>query len=75
MNQEKTVRAFTLSQVAQMLGMSRRAIENFVRDGELACVRFGRSIRIRDEDLRAFACSGTKRGQAARRLEAGKGNE
>jgi len=73
MTQEKTVRAFTLSQVAQMLGMSRRAIENFVRDGELASVRFGRSIRIRDEDLRAFASSGTTRRQVGRRLNAAKG--
>jgi excisionase family DNA binding protein len=53
-------RTFTLSQVAESLNMSRRSIENFVADGSLPCVRFGRSVRIRVEDLQAFVETRTR---------------
>lgn len=52
------------SEVADALGISRSYASKLMQTGELSCVRFGRSVRVRPEDLDAFIQSRlvTKRG-------------
>jgi excisionase family DNA binding protein len=45
---------FTTMEVAKMLRVSQRTVENWIRHGELAAVRYGRQIRVRQADLETF---------------------
>jgi len=50
-----TVRRFyTTCEVAELLDVSTRSVRRFIETGELIAHWFGRSVRIADEDLRAF---------------------
>ena len=44
----------TVDRVAFLTSLSPATIRRAVRDGRLACVRIGRSVRIRPEDLDLF---------------------
>lgn len=57
-------RAFTLSEVAERLGISLRQVQAHVADGRLAAVNVGRGLerkdlRVLDDDLDAFVRSRT----------------
>ena len=41
-------------EVAQILGLGLSTIYQFISRGELPCVRFGRAVRVRPEDLEGF---------------------
>lgn len=45
---------FTVERAAFLSAVSEATIRRAIRDGRLACVRVGRSVRIRPEDLEAF---------------------
>jgi excisionase family DNA binding protein len=47
-------RLLTYRETAQLLGVTERTVWSLVDRGELAAVRFGRSVRIDPRDLRAF---------------------
>jgi excisionase family DNA binding protein len=53
-NPPKIDRLLTYRQAAEVLGVSERSIWTLVDKGNLAAVRFGRSVRIDPADLRAF---------------------
>lgn len=44
----------TVERAAFLSAVSEATIRRAIRDGRLACVRVGRSVRIRPEDLEAF---------------------
>jgi excisionase family DNA binding protein len=45
---------YTTQQVAKMLQVSQGTVQNWVHTGLLQAVRYGRIVRIRQEDLAAF---------------------
>jgi excisionase family DNA binding protein len=45
---------YTTQEVARLLRVSQRTVQEWVRAGELTAVRYGRLLRIRQTDLAAF---------------------
>lgn len=54
------VRLHRIDGVREILDVSKRYVEELVADGTLRTVRFGRLVRIRDDDLAAFIESRTE---------------
>ena len=53
--QRATLRRFySTREVAELLDVSSRSVSRFIATGELIAHWFGRSVRIADDDLRAF---------------------
>ena len=48
------VQLLTLPEVAERLRLSRRTVDKLVAAGELRVVRFGRSVRVTDDDAPVF---------------------
>jgi excisionase family DNA binding protein len=48
------VRLLTVKEAAEMLSLSERTIQRYLKSGELSCVRLGRSVRIELKDLEEF---------------------
>jgi excisionase family DNA binding protein len=46
--------------IAEQFGLSRQAIYNYANNGILPCVRIGRHVRFRLEDIEAFIATGGK---------------
>jgi excisionase family DNA binding protein len=44
-------RAYTTDEVAQHLNVSRRSVQQWIKAGKLAAMRFGREYRIEAKDL------------------------
>lgn len=51
------VSVLTLDQVAARLQVSRRTVNNLIRDGRIRPVRIGRSPRVTERELAAFLAS------------------
>ena len=49
-----TTRWLRSSEACEFLGVSRRELYRLIDHGELPAYRFGRQIRLRDEDVRRF---------------------
>jgi putative molybdopterin biosynthesis protein len=47
-------RAYTTDEVAQHLNVSRRSVQQWIKAGKLAAMRFGREYRIEAQDLESF---------------------
>jgi excisionase family DNA binding protein len=45
---------YTTDEVAKMLRVSQRTVQDWIRSGELRAVRYGRLLRIREADLANF---------------------
>jgi excisionase family DNA binding protein len=45
---------YTTEEVAQLLKVTTRAVQKWVREGKLPAVKYGRVLRIRAEDLQQF---------------------
>jgi excisionase family DNA binding protein len=45
---------YTTEEVAQLLRVSQRTVQDWVRSGTLTAVRYGRLLRIRQADLATF---------------------
>jgi excisionase family DNA binding protein len=45
---------FTTQEVARLLRVSQRTVQDWIREGALPAIRYGRIIRIRQADLVAF---------------------
>jgi excisionase family DNA binding protein len=50
-------RFFTISDIADFLGVSPRSVRRWVKLGDLPVHRFGAVVRISDVDFRAFAAT------------------
>jgi excisionase family DNA binding protein len=50
----KSVRFYTVPEVATMLSVSERTVWRWVKHGELLHHKFGRSVRVSHADLMAF---------------------
>ena len=48
------IRFFTVAEVAERLGVSTRTIRRWIENKELVAHRFGRAVRIAENDLKAF---------------------
>jgi excisionase family DNA binding protein len=44
----------TVAEVAQLYKLNQQTVRNWIDRGELSCVRVGRRVRIRWEDMEAF---------------------
>ena len=44
----------SLMEVARMLRVSQRTVQDWIRNGELTAVRYGRQIRVHQADIEAF---------------------
>ena len=51
---------YTTQEVAKLLRVSRRTVQEWVRAGDLTAVRYGRLLRIRQADLATFGEVSTK---------------
>jgi excisionase family DNA binding protein len=47
-------RPFRLAEVEELTGLSSSTLRRAIRFKELACFRFGRAIRISEDDLEAY---------------------
>ncbi len=45
---------YTVTQVAEILGVSTRTVRRWIADRELAVHRFGSALRISEADMRVF---------------------
>jgi excisionase family DNA binding protein len=45
---------YTVKQVAAIWGVSPHTIYNLIDRRELSCIRIGRTVRIRDEDIQEY---------------------
>ena len=45
---------FTTQEVATLLRVSQRTVQDWIREGALPAMRYGRLLRIRQADLAAF---------------------
>ena len=45
---------FTTDEVARLLKVSQRTVQDWIRSGTLTAVRYGRLLRVRQADLAAF---------------------
>ena len=45
---------YTTDEVAKLLRVSQRTVQDWIRSGTLTAVRYGRLLRIRQTDLAAF---------------------
>jgi excisionase family DNA binding protein len=59
MERHKQPLLFTVDQVAESLQVSRRTVESLISSGQLRSVTIGRSRRVSQDDLVAFASRGT----------------
>ncbi|BDO43141.1 helix-turn-helix domain-containing protein [Cellulomonas sp. NTE-D12] len=50
-----TGRLLTMDQAAERLSMSTRWVRHMIRLGQIPAVHLGRSVRLYDEDVDAFA--------------------
>ena len=46
-----------VTEIAEQLGVSSRTVWRWIDQGELVSYRLGRSVRVSDDDLRAFLAS------------------
>jgi len=53
---------YTTMEVAKMLRVSQRTVQDWIRHGELMAVRYGRQIRVRQADIEAFGEVLTRQG-------------
>lgn len=51
---------YTISEVADALGLSIKTVRRRVESGDIRSHRFGRSLRISDDDFRAYVASQRK---------------
>ena len=63
---------YTVTEVAQLLGLHVKTVRNYVRDGRLKSIRIGKQYRIAKTDLESFtgsALSAAHKVQAPRSME------
>ena len=48
------IKFYTLNEVAEILQLTPRTIQSYVKDKKIRAIKFGRVWRISDEDLRTF---------------------
>ncbi|HRR98121.1 MAG TPA: helix-turn-helix domain-containing protein [Candidatus Syntrophosphaera sp.] len=53
------IRLYTLTEVADILRVTRRTLYNYIKSGKLKAVKMGREWRITYENLKDFIESGT----------------
>ena len=51
---DKLPRLLTVQEVSRILHLGRSTVYKLIQLGELPCVRFGRSVRVRLEDIEEF---------------------
>jgi excisionase family DNA binding protein len=50
----RTPRFFTIDNVAELLSLSSRSVRRLIADHQLPVHRFGRAVRVAEDDLRIF---------------------
>ncbi len=52
---------YKLDEVAEMLGLTKRTLYSYVKDGRLKAVKIGKFWRVSEENLQDFIQKGSKR--------------
>lgn len=52
------IRVYTLEEVAEILHVTKRTIQNYIKDGQLKAVKLGHYWRVSEENLKAFIDGG-----------------
>ncbi len=55
------IRVYTLTEVVDILKVTRRTLYNYIKNGQLKAVRVGREWRVSHKNLQEFVESGTRR--------------
>lgn len=55
----KDIRVYTLEEVADIIGVSRRTVYNYVKAKQIKAVKIGRAWRVTDKALADFLEQGT----------------
>ena len=56
----KPARMFSRAEIAELLGVSARTVDRFIKEGDLIAYKLGRSVRVAEADLRAFVARSRK---------------
>lgn len=54
------IKVYTITEVADILKVTKRTIYNYIEAGQLKATKVGREWRIRHEDIQAFLSKGTE---------------
>lgn len=57
----KDMRVYTLDEVADIVGLTRRTLYTYVKTKQLKAVKIGRGWRVTEKALKDFVENGTKR--------------
>jgi excisionase family DNA binding protein len=49
-----TMRFYSIAEIAEITGLSRRTVRRWIKSGELVAHHFGTIVRIAESDLNAF---------------------
>ena len=55
---ESNIKVYSLIQVAEIMGLTRQTIYNYVKAGKLKARKIGKEYRIKEEDLKEFIDKG-----------------
>lgn len=55
---ETNIRVYSLKQVADIMGLTRQTIYNYVTAGKLKARKIGKEYRVKEEDLKEFIDKG-----------------
>mgnify|MGYP000865418867 CR=1 FL=1 len=64
----KELKTYTLDEAADILQLTKRTLYNYVKDGKLKAVKFGKYWRVTQENLEAFIEQGAPERKRPNRL-------
>lgn len=57
---KKEINVYSLSEVIEILGVTRRTLYNWIKDGKIKAIKAGQQWRITEEALEEFLQTGTE---------------
>lgn len=57
---KKEINVYSLSEVIEILGVTRRTLYNWIKDGKIKAIKAGQQWRITQEALEEFLQTGTE---------------
>lgn len=56
----KEVNVYTLTELAEILHVTRRSLYNWIKDGKIHAIKIGKEWRVTEEALNEFLTKGTQ---------------
>lgn len=60
----KEIKLYSLEELSEMFGITRRTIYSWIKDGKLKAVKFGKYWKVSQENLEDFIAVGTGKKKA-----------